>query len=188
MVPKQTEADIGYIKDLVRKADREPTPASLYYLWAAIVLVGYSLVDFAPRYVGFFWMLAGPLGGIASGILAYRADLHRGQLSREIGIRHALHWGGMLVLTALAVLLPATHRIPGEETGTVIQLIVTLGWWTAGVHFDRVFLWIGGLMMLGFVGIIFLPSYAWTALGVLMAIALTIVALRGGRRHASKTS
>ena len=188
MVPNQIESDLGYVKDLVKRSDSQPTPASVYLLWAALVLVGFTLVDLAPRTVGVFWMIAGPLGGIASGILAHRAGLHRGQTQREIGIRHALHWGGMLVLVALAVLLPVTGRIPPDEVGRVILLIVAFGWWTAGVHFDRVFLGMGGLMMLGFVGTLLLPQYAWTALGVLIAVALVIVALKRGRAHATQGS
>ena len=145
MVSKQIETDLGYVKDLVRRSDREPTPASVYLLWAAIVLVGFALVDLASgRAVGFFWMIAGPLGGIVSGLLGRRGGLRSGQIQREIGIRHALHWGGMLVLTALAVLLAVTGHIPRDEMGRVILLIVAFGWWSAGVHFDRVFLWLGG--------------------------------------------
>lgn len=186
MISKQIESDLGYVKDLVRRSDREPTPASIYLLWAAIVLVGFAMVDLAPRWVGFFWMIAGPLGGIASGLLARRGGLRSGQIQREIGIRHALHWGGMLVLTALAVLLALTGHIPGDEVGRVILLIVAFGWWSAGVHFDRVFLWLGGLMMLGFGGTLLFERYAWTALGLLIAVALVIVALHRGRRHATQ--
>ena len=188
MVPNQVESDFGYVKDLVRKADREPIPKSIYMLWGLVVLVGFALVDFAPQRVGIFWMIAGPLGGILSGVLSRRSGLSRGQLQREVGIRHALHWGGMLVLTGLAVLLPATGRIPPAEISRVILLVVALGWWTAGVHFDRTFLWLGGLMMVGFVGTVLIDQYAWTALGVLMAIVLVTIALRGGRRNATETS
>jgi hypothetical protein len=75
--------------------------SSFCLLWAAIVLVGFALVDLASgRAVGFFWMIAGPLGG-------------------------------MLVLTALAVLLAVTEHIPRDETGRVILLIVAFGWWSA---------------------------------------------------------
>jgi hypothetical protein len=188
MVPNQIESDIGYIKDLVRRSDREPTPASIYLLWAVVVLVGFALVDLAPRQVGVYWMIAGPLGGIISGLLGWRAGLRRGQIQREVGIRHALHWGGLLILAGLAALLPATGRVAPPEISRIILLIVTFGWWTAGVHFDRVFLWLGGLMMLGFVGTVFLTRWAWTGLGVLIAIALVVVALRGGRRHAAQGS
>ena len=109
-------------------------------------------------------------------------------MQREIGIRPALHWGGMLVFVALAVLLPVTGRIPPPELGRVILLIVAFGWWTAGVHFDRVFLGMGGLMMLGFIGTLLLPQYAWIALGVLIAVSLVIVALKRGRAHARQGS
>ncbi len=188
MVPNEIGSDLGYVRDIVRKSDRRPTPAPVYLLWAVLVLIGFSLVDFAPQWVGYFWMVAAPLGGIASGLLGHRAGMIKGQIRREVGIRHALHWGGMFIIVALAVVLAVTGHIPGIELGRVILLIVAFGWWVAGVHFDRIFLFLGGMMMVGFVGTLIFPYYAWTTLGVLMAISLTIAAFRGGRQHASQAA
>ena len=178
MVSHEAESDIGYIRDLVKKSERKPTPASIYLLWAGIVLIGFAMVDFFPRQTGFYWMIMGPLGGLVSGLLSRREGQSRGQLNRETGIRHALHWGGMLVLTGFVIILAIRGHIPEDEVGRVILLIVTFGWWTAGVHFDRVFLWLGGLMALGFVGTLIFPYYVWTALGAALALALTLIALR----------
>ena len=183
MVHKEMGSDIDYVKDLVKRSEREPSPSSIYLLWAALVLIGFTLVDFAPEKVAYFWCIAGPLGGVASALLGRRAGLTGGQIQREVGIRHALHWGGMLVLIGLAISLPATGRVPWEEVSRIILLVVTFGWWCAGVHFDRVFLWLGGLMALGFVGTLVIPAYSWTALGVAIAIALVVAAFLGGRRR-----
>jgi len=181
MMVNEVESDIGYIRDLVKKSERQPTPAPIYLLWAGIVLFGFAMVDFYPHLTGYYWMIMGPLGGIVSGFLGRRAGEQQGQLNREIGIRHALHWSGMLVLTGFAVALAVRGQIPYEELGRVILLIVTFGWWTAGVHFDRVFLWLGGLMALGFVATFFFTMYVWTTLGVALAVALTGIALRKGQ-------
>lgn len=181
MTSHEVESDIGYIKDLVKKSERRPTPTLIYLLWAAIVLFGFSMVDFFPQLTGIYWMIMGPLGGLLSGFLGWRAGERQGQLNREIGIRHALHWSALLVLTGFAIVLAARGHIPGRELGRVILLIVTYGWWTAGVHFDRAFLWLGGLMALGFVGTLLFPMYMWTALGVSLAVALTVIAYRKGQ-------
>ena len=178
MVSREAESDIGYIRDLVKKSERKPTPASIYLLWAGIVLFGFAMVDFFPHFTGLYWMIMGPLGGVVSGLLGWRDGQSRGQLNRETGIRHALHWGGMLVLTGFVIILAIKGHIPEDEISRVILLVVTFGWWTAGVHFDRVFLWLGGLMGLGFVGTLIFPSYVWTALGAALALALTLIALR----------
>ena len=181
MISNEIESDIGYIRDLVKKSERRPTPALIYLLWAGIVLFGFSMVDFFPHQTGFYWMIMGPLGGLLSGLLGWRAGQRQGQLNREVGIRHALHWSALMVLTGFAVVLSVRGHIPGEELGRVILLIVTFGWWTAGVHFDRAFLWLGGMMALGFVGTLFFPMYAWTVLGISLAIALICIALRKGK-------
>ncbi len=188
MGSSQIESDLGYVRDLVRKSDRKPTPAPLYLLWAVLVAIGFSLLDFAPQWAGYYWMVAAPLGGVASGLLARHAEMSKGQVRRETGIRHALHWGGMLVVVALAIILAAGGHIQGIELGRVILLLVAFGWWAAGVHFDRTFILLGGMMMVGFVGTLIFPRYAWTALGILIAISLTVAALRGGRRHASQAA
>jgi hypothetical protein len=185
MASHDIESDLGYVRDLVRKSDRKPTPAPVYLLWAVLVLVGFSLVDFAPQWVRYYWMVAAPLGGLASGWLARRISKNKGQVRRDIGVRHALHWGGMLMVVGLAVVLAVRGQIPEVELGRVILLLVAFGWWAAGVHFDRTFLLLGGMMMVGFVGTLIFPLYAWTTLGVLMAISLTIAAFRGGSQHAS---
>ena len=178
-------SDLGYVRDLVEKSDRRPTPSAVFLLWAAIILVGFALVDLARSWVGYFWMLAAPLGTLASALLAHRAGKSRGQLRRETSVRHALHWCGMLVVIALAVTLVVRGHVPRAELGRVILLIVALGWWTAGVHFDRTFLLFGGIMMLGLVGTLVFPLYAWTTLGVLLSAGLTIAAFRRGGRRVS---
>ena len=92
----------------------------------------------------------------------------------------------MLAIIGLAVALAVTGHIPGEELGRVIQLVVAFGWWTAGVHFDRSFLWLGGMMAVGLVGTLIFEKYAWTGLGIAVAGVLTVIALRQGRTHVAE--
>ncbi len=49
MTDTTIKSDIGYVKNLVSKAKTPSPPASVYALWAVLVAVGFSLVDFAPR-------------------------------------------------------------------------------------------------------------------------------------------
>lgn len=188
MTSSKIESDIVYVKDLVKKSDCYSTPTSIYFLWAILVLVGFSLIDFEPKWVGFYWMIAGPAGGLLSGYLGRRAGINKGQLDREIGIRHALHWSGMLVVIGLAVILAVKGLIQGSVLSQVILLLVALGWWTAGVHFDRTFLWLGGVMMLGFIATLIFSRFAWTAMGILIAAALIGIAIHKGKTDASRTT
>ncbi len=186
MTDRTSVSDLDYIKDIVDRSDRRPFPSAIYLLWAVIVAVGFALVDFSPRTLSLYWMIMGPLGGIASGWIGHRYGSQRGQMSRELGIRHALHWGGMLVFTFLAVLLASTGRIPTDSLSQVILLIIAFGWWCAGVHFDRFFLWLGSCMALGFVVTLFVSRYAWTGLGLLLALALILRIVTRDRTHGEK--
>jgi hypothetical protein len=183
MTNSKIESDIGYVKDLVVKSDNSVSPASLYVVWGVILIVGFSLIDFAPRWLGLFWMIAGPAGGLLSGYLGYKAGASKGQMDREVGIKHALHWGGMMVIVFLAVLLALKGLVHGVVNSQVILLVVALGWWTAGVHFDRIFLWLGGIMALGFLGTLFVDRYVWTAMGLLLGTVLIISAVRQGKKN-----
>lgn len=183
MTNDKIESDIGYVKDLVAKSDNSTSPASIYILWASILVVGFSLIDFAPGRVGLFWMIAGPAGGMLSGFLGYKAGANKGQMDREVGIKHALHWSGMMVIVFLAILLGLKGLVHGVVNSQVILLVVALGWWTAGVHFDRIFLWLGGIMVLGFLGTLFMDRYAWTAMGVLLGTVLIVTAIRQGKKN-----
>jgi len=178
MVQETLESDIRYVRALVERSGSGSFPRSVYVLWAVICLLGFGMIDFAPNWTGPFWMVAGPGGGILSGILGHRAGVRMGQIDRGIGIRHALHWGGMLVVIMLAVVLAVTGFIQGTVLSQVILLLVALGWWTAGVHFDRNFLWFAAVMIFGFIGTIFDSNYTWTVIGVLLAVNLVVAALR----------
>ena len=185
MVQETLESDIRYVRSLVERSGSGSFPVSVYILWAVIVLLGFSMIDFAPNWTGLFWMVAGPGGGILSGILGHRAGVRLGQLNRETGVRHALHWSGMLLVIVLAVSLALRGFVHGTVLSQVILLVVALGWWTAGVHFDRFFLWFALVMMLGFVGTLFTVSYIWTAIGVLTAASLVGAALHRGKDDAA---
>ena len=62
------------------------------------------------------------------------------------GLRHMLHWGGMVTAVFLAVLLPANGFMRWDGLGRAILLILALSYFQAGVHLDRALLWIGLLM------------------------------------------
>jgi len=182
---KQLENDLGYVREAVRKSEHERSPAGVYLLWAAITLSGFALVDFAPKRVGFFWVVAGPLGGLISAMLGRRQSLRRGQVRREEGIRWGLHWGGMMAAILLAVPLAVTGVIQSRGFGNVILLIIALTYFLAGVHLERPLAWIGALMVLGYLALLFIPAYGWTFVGVLVAAGLAATPAIGGRENAA---
>jgi len=89
----------------------------------------------------------------------------------------------MLTAIFLAVLMPINGLLQWDGLSPAILLILALGYFQAGVHFDRALLWIGLLMGAGYLFVMFVSAYAWTVVGLVLAVALTIAGLRGGRPH-----
>jgi hypothetical protein len=182
---KQLQTDLGYVRDVVGRSGKSPSPAAIYLFWAPVILVGFALVDFAPRYVGLYWMIAGPVGAVVSAILGWRHSVKCGQLSRETGTRHALHWCGMLAVIFLAALLGITGGVTWDMASKIILLIVGFGYFLAGVHLDQPIMWIGLLLFAGYIALFFVTAYGWTIVGVIVAAAMTAAALMGGRKRAA---
>lgn len=180
---KHVQEDLGYVRGLVDKAEPR-SPAAIYLLWAPIVLAGFALVDFAPKATGFFWLIAGPVGFVASTVIGYRASRRQGQVDQREGARHVLHWGGMMTAILLTIPLVLTGSVTEKGIGQVILLIVALSYFLNGVHLDRPLLWIGILMAAGYLATFVVSKYVWTLLGVMIAAALVASALSGRARAA----
>ena len=179
--PRRVEEDLGYVRDLVSRSERDDTPRAIWYLWAAIGGVGFALIDFRPQSVGLFWAVAAPLGFVASMWLGWRHGRALGQESRREGRAHMLHWGGMGGAILLLVFFAARGHLAGEEIAQAILLVVALGYFLAGVHLARPLVWVGLLLAGSFLAVEFVDGYVWTAVGGLMALALVITAHVQGR-------
>src|SRR4051794_41527104 len=82
----QLQEDLRFVREAV--AHREAgfrRPVAIYWVWAVYVLVGYSMIDLAPRYCGWFFMIGGVVGGILSTVLGRRADRLGGGHGRGAG-------------------------------------------------------------------------------------------------------
>jgi hypothetical protein len=139
---RQLREDLSYVRSALARARAEGAPAVVYFLWAAIAFFGYAVIDFAPEKTGFYWMIAGPAGGVLSGLLGYRAARVLGQASFREGRIQLLHWTGLMVAILLLVPLMVTHGTNATELPRLILLLVALSYYTMGVHADRRMLWV----------------------------------------------
>jgi hypothetical protein len=179
----QLRGDLSFVRSAASRASGHSSPAAIYFLWALLVMCGFVLVDVRGAWVLRYWTIAAPVGFVASAYLGWRYGLRRGQLDAGTGMRQLLHWGGTLAAAFLVLLMPATGVLAQRDAGLVILLILALGYFQAGVHLDPPFLWIGALMILGYLWILFAPMYAWTVVGVVLAIGLAAAGVRQSRRH-----
>ena len=176
---ERLEGDLSFVRGALDASTRSKSPSALYFLWAVIVLMGFTLVDVQADLVPEYWAVAAPVGFFASAYLGWRHAQRIGQASASDGRRYLLHWGAVLVVVALAVVLCRT--MPSETLHAVILLLLSLGYFTAGLHLDRAFLWVGLLMGAGSIVITVVSLYAWTAVGIILAVSLTVAGMREGR-------
>ena len=187
---EQMKDDLSYIKDAVERVEGVHVPA-VYLMWAAICLMGFSMTDFiynewvdwSYSSIGWYWTVMGPAGFFASWWLSSRANIRAGQVNRRADLRWGLHWAAFGATGVLGVALALSGHISWEGFGTLWVLLLALSYTLAGVHLERRLLPIGVMLGVGYLIILFLPSYGWTSAGVLTALALTAQAFIGARAN-----
>ena len=169
----QIQHDLDYIATAVRRHDRPAGVPAIYFLWAAIVLVGFALPDFAPRTAGAYWFVAGTGGGLLSWWLGARHARRSGINDTELGKRMGQHWllGGVAFL--LIALPVATGKVAIDAGVANFLFVSGLLYALAGIHLLRPLLWSGLLMLAAYAALVlFEPPYAWTITGVVIALSL----------------
>jgi hypothetical protein len=179
----QIQDDLGFVRRTVEGAT-PPSIVSIYFLWALISLVGFALVDFAPERVGWYWTIAGPVGFVISALLGWRHQATAGAVDRGYGMRHLQHWGAMMVAIFLLVPLAIRGQIAGEAIGPIVLLLLGQSYFHAGLYLDPRLRWAGLLMLVGYVMVLAITAYAWTILGAVGFVVMTVLGILGSRRHA----
>ncbi|MEC9407030.1 MAG: hypothetical protein ABF271_04650 [Abyssibacter sp.] len=173
--------DLNYVARVVRGQSVNRGVPAIYYLWAVLIGIGFSLPDFAPQFAGLFWAIAGPGGGLLSWYLGARAERRSGATDRAQGARYGYHWlicGAGFVLAGI----PGAEGLSGAAFGQAMLLVATLAYGLAALHLDRGLALPAVLLGAGYLVIkLALLPYAWTLTAVLIAISLVI----SGRRAAA---
>ncbi len=172
--------DIAYVRAAAEQSQTVHVRAH-GFLWAAILLGGFALVDFVedPRWIGRYWLVAAPVGFVLSAWLGIRADHGAGQFDRTTGMRWMFHWLAFMATGLLGGALVARGELTPAGFGSLWVLLTALTYFQAGVHLDRRLMPIGGLLAGGYLATLFMPLYGWTLAGVLAAAALVAHALLG---------
>lgn len=175
------EGDLDYVRSVVARSEGHAGPRAIWFLWAAVSAVGFSLIDVRPGWVPEFWTVAAPLGFVVSAWLGWRHGRALGQESRREGLAHMLHWGACTVACFLLVPLATRGALPGDALPGAILLVVALSYFLAGVHLARPLLWVGLVIAVGYLGVVFLEGPVWTAVGILVGLALVATGVLAGR-------
>ncbi len=183
----QLQDDLHFVREtVVRREASRHRPNAVYWVWAAYVLIGYTLIDFAPAVSGWFFMIGGVAGGILSAWAGRRYAQVLGEIDRRRRRTIGWHFGGGIVLSvvfsfALAAVIP---EIRNNRAGQVLVVMIGLVYFLAGLHIDPNFLWIGPILMVGGVLVGLVPRYGWTCLGAIIAVSLVLPTLFPALRKA----
>lgn len=174
--------DIAYVRDATSRANATTSP-SICLLWAVIGLCGFVLVDFVEdsRWIGIFWLLAGPGGAILSLWLGFRAQRQVGQFDRRSGIRLGVHWLAFLVAGVLGLALVLSGHLDWPGFGSLMVLLLSLTYFHVGMQLDRRLLPIATVAAVCYLVTVIVSGYEWTLAGVAMASALVWQARLGVR-------
>jgi hypothetical protein len=181
--PYQMADDLRFIRKVVERGGGSKTPKVIPYYWAAYVVAGYTLIDFAPHWANWVFAIGGIGGTLGSVLLCILLAKPGGYADPERQRRMTLHWfGGMLlVLAAMLGLAKVMPRLRGTNIAELAVVFVGVMYYLSGVHGSattRYFMWAGPLIMAGAVGVGFLPEYRWTAIGVLIAVCIILPVFR----------
>jgi len=167
--------DLQYVRQAVdRRGTQRPIPPVIAWAVAIYVVVGYSLLDFNPRYGGLFLMFGGIALGPICWVLGRRESARTGEYDRLEVRRIWLHWVSIVLAIAGVVTLGVSRHLDGQVIGQFIALTIGVVYFLAGVHFDRNFLWLGPVLMAGSIAIGYVPRYGWTSLGAVIALGLVL--------------
>ncbi len=178
----QVEQDLAYVQNVVKEAeDSQGAPRAIFFLWAAIYFVGFSLYDYGARYVGIFWTIAGPGGGAISYWLGHRWAIRAGSASRRLGMRHLLHWAGLMTAIFLALPLLWVGAISADAMAKIVLLIAAFGLFSAGIYLVRPYLWVGIALAFCYLATISVTNLPWTAVGAVSGGTMLLVGIFSNR-------
>jgi hypothetical protein len=172
--------DLEFVRASVKDAPVGAPPA-VYFLWGALVLVGFVLHDVALDWVPSYWTVAGPMGGLLSAYFGWRHQQRSGSLDASRGIRYALHWGALLAAVFLATFMVRQRVVAAEAFGPVVLLLVAQAYFHAGLHLDKPLRWVGLMMVAAYLVVLSMSAYVWTVAGVVVSAALLISGVRASR-------
>ena len=178
-----TPQDLAFVRNAVQREQAGPFPTAIALLWAAISLVGFPLIDLAPRATGLFWAIASPAGFLLSVWLGARSARSAGAVDRRAAARWAWHWLGVLAAAFLAALPALAGALTWDAYAAGVLLLIAVAYFTAGVHLHRSLLAVAAILAAGYLAVLYAPGPTWTYVGVATAAALAGTAFVGRRRR-----
>jgi hypothetical protein len=180
--PKPTEAPAN------RPALAFPHPWRVAVVIAVIMvllaLLGVGLTTAKSTAAQVYWISMVPLYGGLCIVTAYlsarKEDFDFSQVYRQ-----ALHWLGIGLAVALDFFLLRSGEESGMGAGLVALLLLAVGCFTAGVHFQWLFVLVGLLLGVTLVVVVSAEQYSWLifVVGVVTVVLMFLLPRLFGQRR-----
>jgi len=149
---QQIREDLQFVRNAVARRERTDTRAPLIlYLWAAYIVIGYTLMDFRIQYAGLFFGIGGMVGGILSWIIGRSYSRSSGEIDRASAFKATLPFGGGIMIACFftIMLTMQIETLRGTRGSQVFVVMIGLVYFLWGVHYQRYFIFLGLVVMAG---------------------------------------
>src|SRR5262245_27687980 len=162
--------------------------------WRIAVIVGVVMTLLALLGVGLttakstaaqpYWISMVPVFGALCVMTAY-LSARKGQFDLTTVYRQAFHWLGIGLAVAIDFFLLRSGEESGLGAGLVALLLLAVGCFTAGVHFQWLFILVGLLLGTTLVIVVSADQYSWLifVVGVVTVALMILLPRLFGRRR-----
>ena len=164
---------------------REPETLSVSrHFWKVGAIVATIMVILALIGVGLtttyrsvalrYWMTLVPIYGLLCVATAWLRSQQEAEFDFGAVIRQVVHWLGVGAAVALGFYVNSTGEETGSASGLDALLLLAIGCFLAGVHFQWLFALVGILLALALVCLVKVNQYLWLIFlgGGLLAVVL----------------
>ena len=144
----------------------------LFSVLVILALIGVVITDISPELSHAYWVLL--LGIYAfSAIYSGRKSVSSDSAASIGGfvLKQVLHWGGALTAVLCVYTLLHTGSLSYEEAGLIILILVALTTFLAGSHVGIHFYFLGALLALTSVIVVYIEEFMW----IVVLVALVMV-------------
>lgn len=143
-----------------------------------LALLGVALTTTNPTFAYSYWLSLAPVYGLLCIVTAWLRSTPSKQMDRGVIMRQVLHWAGVTIAVGLDFFIFRSKGETGEAAGINAMLILALGCFLAGIHFEWLFILVSVLLSLTMVIMVMANEYMWLIFVVGGVTIAVIVMLR----------
>jgi hypothetical protein len=126
-----------------------------------LALLGVGLSTTSSSSAPAYWISLVPIYGLLCIATAWARARHTKSLLRPVVVRQLFHWLGIGVALGMDFFIHGTGQETGTASGLNALLLLALGCYLAGVHFEWLFTVVGVLLTLALFCVAKADQYVW---------------------------